>query len=341
MTADTTAVPIPDQQAPAAPVTVIGQVLATDRLQVLLMHPADGRSGLPGARSAQGTSPAQAATTAATGSGLPNAGVGRLLATDWRTVPGQGPVLVHVYDHPLLAPGRRAAGGEQAAGGMSGPLLVPAADLATVTDEAPVILAALAARAEGRVAELDNGRHRAPGVLDRLGLLSLVRPAPLPASSRWHAPEPDFDGCVEHVRALLAAPDGRVLIHHTPATGRTRLPGGTASPEETIDDAMARLCATTVGVRPEQPALLGYQSNGASGQARFLAAVSTVAPLPAGPCVPATVRLLVCLEQLADVCDDPVGAEELEAARERITELGLPTARRQPVTELPAGGVLL
>ncbi|MDH6111409.1 ADP-ribose pyrophosphatase YjhB (NUDIX family) [Kitasatospora sp. MAP12-15] len=324
----------------AAATHIRAALLLTDgQGRVLISTGTDPRGdadSLPGGPLASGESPAAGAARAAqAATGLAGLSATSLLAVDWLpsgSAAGQ-PCTVHVYDHsPLTASQASALTAD--AGHRGGLRLVAPGELEKeVPGQAHRILAALHARAEGRTSDLEDGRVRTPGVLDLHRVLAGAVPRqPEP----WTPARKPFDGEVSEARGWLIAPDGRALVHYDPTAGRARLPGGLLLPDDRDDHeaTLTRSCAATVLAHIGHPKLLGYRGN----QARFVATLRGLGPLPSGPCLPTVVRLFVTQEQALELTGGETDNDELEAARDAARELGFPDPGRQPSTEAPVDG---
>nr|BEK71400.1 hypothetical protein KPHV_86270 [Kitasatospora purpeofusca] len=317
--------------APAtAPNTVLAQLLLTcpDGRVVIAPTGSYPQCDLPGAAPGPGEVPhAAAARAGQSATGLVRLDPGRLLATDWRTG-SDGPVLVHIYDHPVLTGGQAAALAADVGNPRTPLPLHP--DDAIRTLHGGTIGAALAARIEGRTAELAYGRPRHPGVLDRYLLHLRERPAPGP--SRWRHGEPEPGAGVRSARMWLLASDGRVVVHHHLETGATELPSHQVHGETPVETA-ARTAAGLV--LDTAPYVIGHHHDDSFDDVRLVGPVQAVGPLSAES---GTVRLLMTPRQAAELIHDPVDPVEIEMVRRAAATLTLPSSpARQPVTEIAAG----
>ncbi|MEE1823755.1 hypothetical protein PUR61_16380 [Streptomyces sp. BE20] len=327
------ALSVPATRPPEAAATVgtaRAEVLLTDdRGRVLITAgPRPGDAELPGGPLLpHETPPAAAERHAKAATALAHLTPGRLLAIDWR--PGTG--ATYTYDHPPLT-GVQAAALTADDGRRGAPrLLAPAELLTRAPADAQRVLTTLRARVEGRTAELEHGRPRTPGVLDTHRILPRTVTTPAP----WTPADYRYDGPATSVAGWLFLPSGLVVLHHDPVTGRSRLPGGPLAPgdADALDHALARTCATAVGVRPRDGVLIGHSGT----EARLVATVSRLGPLIAGPCEPAVVRLLATPEQAVDLCENSITAAEV---RDALESAAIATGLvRQPVTLVPATGM--
>ncbi|MCX5215775.1 hypothetical protein OG689_42235 [Kitasatospora sp. NBC_00240] len=262
---------------------------------------------------------------------------GRLLAVDW-TAPAPETTgsaeIVHLYGGESTA----ARHAELEAGGQA--RFVAPGDLDKVLPPrwSRRLLAALHARVEGTVTELEHGRPRHPGALDRHSVLATRTVA---AEGRWMLGY-SWDGTPTHVRGWLFAPDGRVLLLHDPATGRTGLPGGAGGEDPMM--ALGAVAATTAQATLSQDReVFGHHLIGDEATASVAARLRVVGPLVPAPCAPMPIRLLAAPEQARELVPDAAVTHfELQAVMHLAhSEFELPAADRRPVTEIPStGGVL-
>ncbi|MGW6983211.1 NUDIX hydrolase, partial [Streptomyces sp. NPDC054932] len=224
--------------------------------------------------------------------------------------------ILHVYDGGTWAPDRIAAV-RLPAQEITGIHFAEPADLPALMDpgDARRALSALRARINGSgTALLEDGRPTAPTALDRLGVLRTRR---IPQHDAWHpGPVPERLP-VRDPRAWLFAPDGRVLLLVSRATGAAHLPPPTAGSTE---DAVP----------------LGYRLGERGAQAR---AAARLTGLPPGA-DPEYARLLATAEQVRELSDwGRAGDDELAAVHTARARLGLPLPTRTPPTEIPGEGV--
>ncbi|MGW4890662.1 hypothetical protein ACWEQL_00105 [Kitasatospora sp. NPDC004240] len=283
-----------------------------------------------------GESPHDAAVRALLGPDGPRAVPGRLLAVDW-TAPapaGTGRAeIAHLYEAESTA----ARTTELEAGGQV--RFIAPGDLGVLDPQwARRLLAALHARVENTVTELDHGRPRHPGVLDRYRILASRTQA---AEGKWMTGE-RWDGTPTHVRGWLFAPDGRVLLLHDPATGRTDLPGGAGGEDPTM--ALGAVAAATAHATLSQDReVVGHHLLGDEATASVAARLRVLGPLVPAPCAPLPIRLLATPIQAQELMPHAaITRSELQAVLHLAhAEFELPTADRRPVTEVAVtGGVL-
>ncbi|MFJ6773632.1 hypothetical protein ACIQOV_22200, partial [Kitasatospora sp. NPDC091257] len=200
------------------------------------------------------------------------------------------------------------------------------------------LLAALHARVEGTTTELADGRPCRPGVLDRHRVLA-GRSAG--TEGQW-MPDYTWDGATGRVRGWIFGPDGRVMLLHDPATGRTDLPGGAGGDDPAM--ALGAVAATTahVTLAPDRE-VVGHHVSGGEATASVAARLRIVGPLVPVPCAPLPVRLLATPEQALELAPHAAltRSEVEDVMHLAHSEFQLPVADRRPVTEVPAtGGVL-
>ncbi|MFJ4679040.1 hypothetical protein [Kitasatospora sp. NPDC088783] len=313
--------------APRAGCSVLAQLLLSCPDGRIVISPAGAHPqyGLPGAEPGPSEAPHAAAARAGQSvTGLARLDPGRLLATDWRAG-ADGLVLVHIYDHPVLTGGQAAALAADA-GNPRIPLPLRPGDAARTLHGA-AIGAALAARIEGRTAELVDGVPRHPGVLDRY--LLHLRERPAPRRTQWQHGEPEPGAGVRGARMWLLASDGRVVVHHHPETGATELPSRQLhgeTPVETGARTMAGLVLDTA------PYVIGHHHGDGFDDVRLVGPVQAVGPLPAESGI---VRLLMTPHQAAELVHHPIDPGETETVRRAAAALSLPPdPARQPVTEI-------
>ncbi|WP_037836470.1 NUDIX domain-containing protein [Streptomyces sp. NRRL S-244] len=242
----------------------------------------------------------------------------RGLAVDWipADTPGIPPEMgfpgeiLHVYDGGTWTPDR-IDGIRLPAQEITGIHFAEPADLPALMDpgDARRALSALRARINGGgPALLEDGRPTLPTALDLLGVLRTRR---TPLHGTWHAGPVPSGVPVREPAAWLFAPDGRVLLLISRATGGAHLPPPTAD-------------STPLGHRH------------ADGAAHPRTVGRLPSPPPAGD--PAYARLLATPEQVRELADwGPAGHAELAAVHEARTRLSLPPPPRTPLTELPEG----
>ncbi|MDT0266100.1 NUDIX domain-containing protein [Streptomyces sp. DSM 44915] len=225
---------------------------------------------------------------------------------------------------------------------------VPPAELPSVAGaaEASVAEAALAARAGGRTAYLEDGRP--PRVLELMTTYGIVPWVHSGSAWVWH-PEPvPTEVPIRQSWVWVFAPDGRVVLYVDTA-GHIGLPGGTLEPFEHRDPVAAAVREvreeTQISITP--PRYLGYlldhpPGGGPVARVRMAAAITAVGPVAPDPAT-GTVhrRLLVPPQLIAEVCGWGPGADAQTAAAIRAGRaLGVAEPDPEaPVTELPAGGV--
>lgn len=223
--------------------------------------------------------------------------------------------ILHVYDGGTWTPDRieavRLPAQEITAIHFAEP-----ADLPALMDpgDARRALSALRARINGSgAALLEDGRPTAPTALDRLGVLRTPR---TPQHGAWHpGPVPERLP-VRDLSAWLFAPDGRVLVLISRATGAAHLPPPSAA---VVEDA----------------APLGYRHGEQGAHARTTARLTDLRP----GADPEYARLLATPEQVRELSDwGGAGDDELAAVRAARARFGLPVPARTPPTELPGEG---
>ncbi|MER6448999.1 NUDIX domain-containing protein [Streptomyces venezuelae] len=302
-------------------------VLVTDMRGRILVQSVDYRADqlLPGGAVDAGEAPSAAAARELREELGVDGRYPRGLAVDWipADTPGFPPEMrfpgeiLHVYDGGTWTPDRieavRLPAQEITAIHFAEP-----ADLPALMDpgDARRALSALRARVNGSgAALLEDGFPTAPTALDRLGVLRTRR---IPQHGAWQVgpvPEPLP---VRDLSAWLFAPDGRVLLLVSRATGAAHLPPPTAGATE---DALP----------------LGYRSGDQGAHARTAARLTG---LPPGA-DPEYARLLATPEQVRELSDwGPAGEDELAAVHAARDRLGLPVPARTPLTELPAEAAL-
>ncbi|WP_327281928.1 NUDIX domain-containing protein [Streptomyces sp. NBC_01205] len=242
------------------------------------------------------------------------------LAVDWipADIPGFAPEMrfpgeiLYVYDGGTWTADRIDAI-RLPAQEITGIQFAEPADLPALMDpgDARRALSALRARINGGgPALLEDGRPTVPTALDRLGVLRTRR---TPLHGTWHPGPVPAALPVREPGAWLFAPDGRVLLLVSRATGAAHLPPPTA------------------GSVP-----FGYRC--ADGAAHPRTADRLTGPPPAAD--PEYARLLATAEQVRELADwGPAGHAELAAVHAARTRLGLPAPLRTPLTELPEEGL--
>ncbi|MFD5511591.1 NUDIX domain-containing protein [Streptomyces sp. NPDC127051] len=244
----------------------------------------------------------------------------RGLAVDWipADTPGIPPEMgfpgeiLHVYDGGTWTPDR-IDGIRLPAQEITGIHFAEPADLPALMEpgDARRALSALRARINGGgPALLEDGHPTLPTALDRLGVLRTRR---TPLHGTWHTGPVPAGVPVREPAAWLFAPDGRVLLLISRATGCAHLPPPTAD-------------STPLGHRH------------ADGAAHPRTAGRLPSPPPAED--PAYARLLATPEQVRELSDwGPAGHAELAAVHEARTRLSLPPPPRTPLSELPGEGL--
>ncbi|MGW8779734.1 NUDIX domain-containing protein [Streptomyces sp. NPDC055796] len=296
-------------------------VLVTDADGRVLVQSVDYRPDrlLPGGAVDAGEAPAAAAAREVREELGVDGSYPRGLAVDWipADTPGIPPEMgfpgeiLHVYDGGTWTPERIDAI-RLPAQEITGIHFAEPADLPALMDpgDARRALSALCARINGGgPALLEDGRPTLPTALDRLGVLRAPRAR---LHGAWHPGPAPAALPVRESSAWLFAPDGRVLLLVSRATGAARLPSPTA------------------GSAP-----LGYREADGAAHPR------TVARLPCPPPAadPAYARLLATPEQVRELADwGPAGHAELAAVHEARGRLSLPAPPRTPLTELAEEG---
>ncbi|MEU9127799.1 hypothetical protein AB0D08_06735 [Kitasatospora sp. NPDC048540] len=256
-------------------VTATAQLLLTDDTgRVLLTNCPEGGAqlGLPGTALAGAEPPAQAARRAALiATGLAHLTAGALLVLDGGagTSAGVAASITFVFDHAALTPHQVAALGASTGWGRCGARDVRLVAAEALAREAPEqagrILAALRARVDGLAADLEDGRPRAPRVLDALHVLG--RRAGECPESMWRDGRTNVR--VGEVRGWCFVPDGRVVLVHDPLSGCTVLPGGPLAPDAEEDPAreLGRLTADSIQtmISPRDRHLTGHRIGGRRG----------------------------------------------------------------------------
>ncbi|MFH9725817.1 NUDIX domain-containing protein [Streptomyces sp. NPDC017254] len=199
-------------------------------------------------------------------------------------------------------------------------------------------LAALRARINaGGAVLLEDGHPIAPTVLDTAGILRTSR-------ARHHypfhaAPVPEHLA-VRQSWAWAFAPDGRVLVLLEPDTGAACLPGGTPEAEDHDDPeaTLRREAAEEAAAELGDLGYVGYLSDPEEpcARVRYASVLTRLGPPPVDPATGRThIRVLATPEQALELFDwGPSAGDQLAAVHRARARLGLPAARRQPVTEL-------
>ncbi|MCX4524290.1 NUDIX domain-containing protein [Streptomyces sp. NBC_01551] len=305
-------------------------VLVTDTDGRVLVQSVDYRTDrlMPGGAVDAGESPAAAATREMREELGVDGHYPRGLAVDWipADTPGFPPEMcfpgeiLYVFDGGTWTPDRIDAV-RLPAQEITGIDFAEPADLPGLMDpgDARRALSALRARVNGGgPALLEDGRPTAPTALDRLGVLRTRR---APQRDAWHPGPVPADLPVRERSAWLFAPDGRVLLLISRATGAAHLPPPEAEP---TGDAIP----------------LGYRHEDGAPAAHARTAARLTAVSPAAD--PAYARLLATPEQVRELSDwGPAGSRELAAVHAAREGLSLPAPPRTPATELPREGLRL
>ncbi|MFK0154326.1 NUDIX domain-containing protein [Streptomyces sp. NPDC090493] len=349
--APTTAMPPAAYGASRAALWTAVSVLFTDERGRVLLEGLDYRATklLPGGGLEAGEAPSAALSREVHEElGLTSA-FPRCLAVDWipPTAPGFHPDMrfpgecVFVFDGGTLSsgqirslnpPGREVTGvhwvepaalGEHMAAG-----------------DARRALAALRARINGSgAAILEDGHPSAPSALD---VLQVLRTPRKPQLWPWRTGPVPCDMTVIQSWGWIFAPDGRALVLIGDDTGSACLPGGRPESADHQDPAavLAREAAEEAQIRIGSPVAVGYLHDDTGARVRMAAAFTHCAPVASDPATGQTYsRLLATPEQIAELFDwGPGGQDQLAAVHAAREQLGLPAARRQPVTELPRDG---
>ncbi|MEU6353597.1 NUDIX hydrolase [Streptomyces sp. NPDC047072] len=272
------------------------------------------------------------------------------LAVDWipPTAPGLPDMhfpgeLIYVFDGGTLStgqirtlkpPGREVTGVDWVEPALLGEHMT--------AGDARRALAALRARINGSgAAILEDGHPSAPSVLDALLVLRTPRK---PQLWPWRTGPVPSELTVIQCWGWIFAPDGRALVLIGEDTGSACLPGGRPESTDHQDPAavLAREAAEEAQIRIGSPIAVGYLHDepGCGARVRMAAAFTHCAPVASDPATGQTYsRVLATPEQIAELFDwGPGGREQLAAVHAAREQLGLPAARRQPVTELPRDG---
>jgi|GEM_PF-97290 len=350
--APTTAMAPAAYGASRAAVWTAASVLFTDERGRVLLESLDHRTTklLPGGAMDAGEAPSAAAGREVREELGLDSIFPHCLAVDWipPAAPGLHPdmrfpgEMIYVFDggtltneqvHALRPPGREVTGLEWVEPALLGEHMQPG--------DARRALAALRARINtAGAAVLEDGCPSVPSVLDTLQVLRTPRK---PQLWPWRSGPVPSDLPVVQCWGWIFAPDGRALVLIGEDTGSACLPGGRPEQDEHQDPAavLAREAAEEARIRIGSPVPFGYLYDDICGARVRMAAVFThCAPAVPDPATGQTYsRLLATPEQIAELFDwGPSGREQLAAVHGAREQLGLPTAQRQPVTELPRDG---